>query len=406
MTAPDRAGPDAVSKRETDPNSSAESNTSVPDAYSPHSTLQHRKVYGNIGGELGNTVNGSPVQNEAQGNSVHDNLTTAYPHSFQGSAASTNSVSQRAGGSGDGTPPVISTTSRSANAVDRALHTTSPHHDSHRVRKPQQPPRIHPLDSSTRFYDRIRAIFTDLESETQGHHDRMASLEHVIAAQDMTIKTLKESEEKFRAQCARHTDVVKKMQKYVSGMESDQQKLKLAAQNHQSTCSSIVEEKTRDFKQEEDVLRRDFNETLDVMQKSHRSMKKALDECQLALVASESKQKALAASLTANYTLLKKEQSRCNDLERQVLPSIQALQRYLTDETAPLFRRLSIVETSVDNKISKRIPDGILQECFDLVKALKDSPILTVGDVTRAEGMLRYVHERFELPSPQMCHTY
>lgn len=282
---------------------------------------------------------------------------------------------------------------------------TLPRNTSNRVNKPKPPTRlIHAsmnntrlpfADHSSRLHECVDSIISDVKAENQCNREKILSLEQLVATQKTTINVLQESTSKSRTQCARHIEVANKMQKYVSGMESDQKKLKAATQLHQSTCSRILEETTKQYQQDKRALRDDFNKTLDVMQKSHRSMKSALDECHLALILSDSKQNALATRFKAQQSLLQKEQKRCQDLEQQILPLMQTLQRDLTDDTSPLMRKLSNVETSVHDTIAKKIPDGVLQECFELVKSLKESPFLAVSDVKKAEGMLRFVHERF-----------
>ena len=92
--------------------------------------------------------------------------------------------------------------------------------------------------------------------------------------------------------------------------------------------------------------------------------------------------------------MYKEEKDRRIELEKQLLPSVQNVQDQLKESTATLNETFASLRTELQDRANQDDRFSSIEECVIILKKLEAQPILTPNDVRKAEGMLRFLHER------------
>ncbi|KAH7119598.1 hypothetical protein B0J11DRAFT_582115 [Dendryphion nanum] len=230
-------------------------------------------------------------------------------------------------------------------------------------------------------------------AEIQQYHSEIAAHKKVIFTHEIVIKRFEQSDRQLQMQAARHAMTADRMQKFLLGLQSDYEKLKVAAQTHNAHCSTILKDKINEIVAEKASMELEFDRALTSLQKSHRLMRRTLEECHSALAVSESKRKDLLAVMILQKSTLEEEQARRKELECHGMASMRAIQQHLINSTGPLRERLTNIEATMNDTGTKNDRDDHLQECIDLLGTIKQARSVTVSDVRKAEAALQYIYK-------------
>jgi hypothetical protein len=299
------------------------------------------------------------------------------------------------------------------------LHDTSSRGGLYRVEKPPKRKRIasgpQPMTVSAMARNRGPAVQSGfeqtLESLRVAHimeqsridHDRTtqeknfeevkALLQDQINQYSVTAAEWKDRHDSLNGNVVQLREKVKTNQKYVTGLQKDYEKLQKSAMSHRDECKNVLQQKIAEVESEKETLRRELELTLDTVTKGQRNLKQTVDELYVRLFISESKRKDLAENMSKQVAMFEEEKSKRNDLEKQLLTSVQSVQRQLGDRSTQLVEKIESLQATVESVKADDKPDSSAQECLVALKELQSTPFLTTKDLHKAEGMLRFVHE-------------
>lgn len=241
-------------------------------------------------------------------------------------------------------------------------------------------------------------LYSDLKEVEKRHAFKMEACRETIAALQGRVDEQKDHIRALEADKmtlhAKTKDVQEKAKRYMKGMETDHVKFKAETKAHHQKYSEILNEKIANVQNEKVALEKEFLATIVTMEKSHRSMRGVLDDCFGKLIISESRKCDLTTDFEKQRVVLEEERERRKELELQVKTSSDTLQRYLDTNSSALLEQLATLQNSVDTAVHDENRDAFFRECADALKDLRQRPTLTCKDVAKAEGMLRFVHER------------
>ncbi|KAF2026580.1 hypothetical protein EK21DRAFT_115636 [Setomelanomma holmii] len=185
-------------------------------------------------------------------------------------------------------------------------------------------------------------------------------------------------------------------QKFVTGLQKDYEKLQKSATSTQDECRKVLKHKIAEIENEKEALRHDLELTLDTVTKGQKSMKNTIDDLYFRLFISESKRKEHAESLSQQGKMYEQERNKRLDLEKQLLASVQSVERQVNDRSTAVNEKLDVIQTSIEGVTSAKDNDTSSKECLAALRELQRTPFLTAKDVRKAEGMLRFFHQNFD----------
>ncbi|KAH3945157.1 hypothetical protein HBI25_148960 [Parastagonospora nodorum] len=301
---------------------------------------------------------------------------------------------------------------------DSILYTVINHNQPHRVEKVQKkrgvPSGPQHVTSSTLVRSHDLDVQDDFDKTLDGlreaHHADRDRKDHDMATQKAhfeEIKTLLKDEiqrssdtiDEWKVKCAALEESTKQLrgkasrnQKFVTGLQTDHEKSQKSALAFQDECKQVLQQKITEMEHEKVSLQHDFEATVDTLAKGHRTLKATIDELYVRFIISESKRKDLAENLAKQSSMYEEERTRRKDLEAKLLPSFQSVQRELGDRSTQIVQKLETLQSSMDGVTSGLCENSGVQECLDALQKFQDTSFLTVKDVNKAEGMLRFVH--------------
>jgi hypothetical protein len=297
---------------------------------------------------------------------------------------------------------------------EAALHGASDRGGPHRVEKPRRRPgpvsgplphdmrmSSMPLDTE-RCLENLRAAMMADNFRMQHEHtmttkqneERTALLKETVGLQNNTIAEYKQKHQNLDGALTRLTDKAKTNQRYVTGLQRDYEKLQKSVKTFQDQSKKDLRAKIAEIENEKDSLRREFEATTDVLAKSQKNMRKMVEDLYIRLTLSDSKKRDLAENLRKQEAMYQEERRKRDEFEKQLLSGVQNMQRQLGDSSITLVDKLELLQSSV-NKVSANDDRHVeIKECLTVLRSLQSTPFLTSKDVQKAEGLLRFVHER------------
>jgi hypothetical protein len=297
---------------------------------------------------------------------------------------------------------------------EAALHGASDRGGPHRVGKPRRKVRAvsGPLSHGVqgpamslgveRSLENLRvAMLADnfrLQHEhtttTKQHEEKTALLQQVVDLQNNTIAEYKQKHQDLDGALNRLTDKAKTNQRYATGLQKDYEKLQKSFTTLQDQSKKTLQAKIAEIESEKDALRREFEATTDILAKNQKNLKSTVEDLYIRFTISDSKKKDLAENLSKQEAMYEEERRKRDDLEKQLLSGVQNMQRQLGDSSTALFDKLKLLQSSVNNLAAADDQDVAIKECLAVLRTLQSTPFLTAKDMQKAEGMLRFVHER------------
>ncbi|KAF2735860.1 hypothetical protein EJ04DRAFT_522510 [Polyplosphaeria fusca] len=232
-----------------------------------------------------------------------------------------------------------------------------------------------------------------LKSMVNNHNITVAALAETNSAQGNALTALQRTENDLRIQLQVKSEAVSKFQKYAQGISNDHENFKKSVKEHENECKDLLRDKLDEFQAEKEMILTELNLTTDSLYKYRQKMEATLHECSAELVIATSQKIELYRSLKAERALLEEERTRRADLEKQLASSLEVMQRRLQDGNVKLFDKLAgIEETIKDTRLSDE-QDTCIKDCKNALQVLQQTPLLTINDVKKAEGMLRFLHK-------------
>ncbi|KAF1850209.1 uncharacterized protein K460DRAFT_350291 [Cucurbitaria berberidis CBS 394.84] len=299
---------------------------------------------------------------------------------------------------------------------EAVLHDTSTQGGPHRVGKPHKKPRatngllphrVHPPSMSSGIERSMQDLRVALLAEqfrtqhenkatTKHHEETIGMLRDMVSLQNDTIAESKEKHQNLGNAIIRMTEKAKTNQKYAAGLQKDYEKLQKLVTCFHDQSKKTLEEKIAEVESEKSSLRRDFEVTLDVLVKSQKNLRSTAEDLYVRLTNSESKKRDFAEYLSKHTVMYEEERRRRVDLEKQLLSAVQNTQRQLGDVSTALTDKLELLQTAIDGVAIGDDRDVGIKECLVALKKLQATPFITIKDVQKAEGMLRFVGERVD----------
>jgi chromosome segregation ATPase len=229
---------------------------------------------------------------------------------------------------------------------------------------------------------------------TKHQEENTARLKQMVDLLNNNIAEHQQKNHDLKGALGRLTDKAKTNQRYLTGLQKDYENLQKSVTTSRDQSKKTLQTKIAEIENEKDVLRREFEATTDALAKSQRKMKSVIDDLYIRYVISESKKKDLAEKLIKQEAVCEEERRKRDDVEKQLLSGVQSVQRQLGDSSTALVEKIELLQSSVNKLAEGDDHDTEIKECLAVARSLQLTPFLNSKDVQKAEGMLRFVHER------------
>jgi hypothetical protein len=297
---------------------------------------------------------------------------------------------------------------------EAALHGASDRGGSNRVAKPRQKSRAvsGPLSLGVqgpsmslgveRSLENLRVAMLADNFRTQHEHtmttkhqeENTTRLKQMVDLLNNNIAEHQQKNHDLKGALGRLIDKAKTNQRYLTGLQKDYENLQKSVTTSRDQSRKTLQIKIAEIENEKDVLRREFEATTDALVKSQRKMKSVIDDLYIRYVISESKKKDLAEKLSKQEAVCEEERRKRDDVEKQLLSGVQSVQRQLGDSSTALVEKIELLQSSVNKLAEGDDHDTEIKECLAVAQSLQLTPFLNSKDVQKAEGMLRFAHER------------
>ncbi|KAJ4371672.1 hypothetical protein N0V86_008225 [Didymella sp. IMI 355093] len=231
-------------------------------------------------------------------------------------------------------------------------------------------------------------------SKEQEWKGERSGLQTTITKQLETIAEqrvkLEQAEKRFKHLAGK----LKSTQKFVAGLQKDHENLQMSMVAFQEQTKRVLQEEIAQILKEKDELRGAFEALIDSCAKSRKSMHETMTEIQLHYLTALLRQNDLNIRLDERVTMYEEEKHRRIELEQQLLPSVQSMQRHLNEGAATLTEKISSLQASMADRTPEDDRDSTANKSLLILQKLQSLPLLTSNDVRKAEGMLRYLYER------------
>ncbi|KAF3042618.1 hypothetical protein E8E12_000579 [Didymella heteroderae] len=225
------------------------------------------------------------------------------------------------------------------------------------------------------------------EGERSDFQTTITKQMETIAEQRMKLEI---SKERF----AKLTDKLKSSQKFVSGLQKDHEKLQKDTVILKEQNKRVLQDKIAQILKEKEELQAGLEGMVNSCKKSQRSMLKTMHEVQLRYVTALSRENGLKSRIEERMAMYEEEKQKRTELEQRLLPAVESMQRHLSEGSTTLVEKISSLRASIASLAAENDRDSTAQELSLTLQKLQSLPLLTSNDVRKAEGMLRYLHER------------
>lgn len=232
-----------------------------------------------------------------------------------------------------------------------------------------------------------------LAMQTKNYDEAKRLYQDQINQYIITVAEWKERYHGLSGNVTQLREKAKTNQKYVTGLQKDYEKLQKLAANAQNECRNILQHKIAEVENEKESLRRELETTLDTVAKGQKASKDTIEELYVRLIISDSKRKDLAENLSGQVAMFEEEKKKRNALEKELLSSVQGVERQVGNCSKQLFEKIENLKTSVESAAREDEEVSSAHQCLVILRELQGTPSITTKDLRKAEGMLRFVHE-------------
>lgn len=222
-------------------------------------------------------------------------------------------------------------------------------------------------------------------------------LESAVQEQRTTIHELRGQLETSKKSLEQLKGETKTAQRYAIGLQKDYETCRKSVATLFEKHKQTLQDQLDDFMRTKADLGVEVSTAKESFDVDRSKLKKVIDELHIQLRISSASKDNLEKQLIEQARLYEEEKVRRNELEKHLLPSVQLVQRQLSDGSVVLNNRLNIIEKSLGSYASKKRNENAMEGCLQVLRKLDSMPLLTTHHVQKAEGMLRFVQERHVL---------
>lgn len=233
----------------------------------------------------------------------------------------------------------------------------------------------------------MSSIIKDLKEEKR-------QLQKTVSQQLVTMTEQRVELDNGKERLLRHAETAKSNQKYVTGLQKDHERSRKAVVICQEQAKAVLRAKISELLEDRESLEDALNRLLVSISKSQRGMQSTMEELNVRCEAAEGKERELQKRLETQTSLYEEEKDQRIELEKRILPIVQDLQGQLEESSATLFKTLGSLGTDLQSRASDPNDLRAMKQCLSILQKMEASPPVTAQDIQKAEGMLRYLHER------------
>lgn len=219
-------------------------------------------------------------------------------------------------------------------------------------------------------------------------------LQNTMLEQQTTIAELRVQLRASEENLVRLIEKAKTNQRYVAGLQKDYEMCQKSALAFQKQNKQVLQDKIAELVKEKASLQDAIDSTIESFTNARKKMMKTIEETHMHYVITLSMKKDLGERLSEQARMYEEEKCRRTELEKQLLPSLQSMQRQLSQSSASLIDKLSNLDISLQSRAAKDRDDCGVKDCLQILQKLDSMPFLTSQDFQKAEGMLRFIQER------------
>ena len=234
-----------------------------------------------------------------------------------------------------------------------------------------------------------------VNANAKAQETTVAVLQETIKQQNSMIDNLKLEKAHLEKKAQSFSESTTRLQKYVKGMEGDYTRLKGQAEIHHNTCTKLVKDKCEKLEFEKSAMLQNFEKTLQTLNDSQRNMRATLSECFNKLMLTDAKNQLMSDQLEIVTVQYKEEKAKRIDLEQNMLPAIQSIQRCLGENHKAVSDKLVVVQRTISGTSGEEQHEDRIKECLDALRGLQANQIISAKGLRTAEGMLQSIHERY-----------
>jgi uncharacterized coiled-coil protein SlyX len=243
------------------------------------------------------------------------------------------------------------------------------------------------LSDQHRLEDQIVMKEKAWESERSSFQTTIAEQLETIAEQRVKLGQC----EKDLAELLRK---LKSSQRYVSGLQRDHEEMKKSVVTFQEQNKKVLQAQIAEVLKEKEDLQAGLETMVDSCKNSQKSMSRTMYEIQLRYVTALSRENGLRVRLGERVAMYEEEKHRRIELEQQLLPSVQTMQRQLDEGSDTLIEKISGLQASMESQTAVNSRDSTAKACLLILQELQSLPLLTSKDAHKAEAMLRCLYEK------------
>jgi uncharacterized coiled-coil protein SlyX len=243
------------------------------------------------------------------------------------------------------------------------------------------------LSDQHRLEDQIVMKEKAWESERSSFQTTIAEQLETIAEQRVKLGQC----EKDLAELLRK---LKSSQRYVSGLQRDHEEMKKSVVTFQEQNKKVLQAQIAEVLKEKEDLQAGLETMVDSCKNSQKSMSRTMYEIQLRYVTALSRENGLRVRLGERVAMYEEEKHRRIELEQQLLPSVQTMQRQLDEGSDTLIEKISGLQASMESQTAVNSRDSTAKACLLILQQLQSLPLLTSNDAHKAEAMLRCLYEK------------
>jgi hypothetical protein len=162
----------------------------------------------------------------------------------------------------------------------------------------------------------------------------------------------------------------------------------------QEQNKKVLQAQIAEVLKEKEDLQAGLETMVDSCKNSQKSMSRTMYEIQLRYVTALSRENGLRVRLGERVAMYEEEKHRRIELEQQLLPSVQTMQRQLDEGSDTLIEKISGLQASMESQTAVNSRDSTAKACLLILQQLQSLPLLTSKDAHKAEAMLRCLYEK------------
>jgi uncharacterized coiled-coil DUF342 family protein len=246
----------------------------------------------------------------------------------------------------------------------------------------------------------------EYNKQSECYQERITTLLEQVNFHKERATVYKQERDELKMALSNLTSKAKTNQKFLEGLQKDFEKLKKSTATAEQHNKKVLQAKITEIEQEKQDLMNEFEITTNKLAESQRKIRIVADELYVQLAIASSANKRLSERANELEAELAGEKKKRENIENKVFNQIQQLQHQLRYGSKAIVEKLEVFQTSIERVATHDSHDIQIKECLNILNDLQREPFLKSQDIHKAEGMLRFVRERYMIPQIRKeCHT-